>query len=325
MSHFKCNCVNKCNCHCFFKRECNCIDKSICECIFSNSVTAEGIATTSNGYTVTSTASASASSTKSFEDAWLTAYEIAKINADIVANHDSNLIDETLTIINQELIKGVAEDKSLCPDTSSADIKNIQDNGIKSLITLKSLTKHSRHIIIEEIFQIIKKELIQGVKENSFLTEDEKNKDVQNITQNGLKSILSLISLTNNTTSHNNINSKIDKLVFKSPSQLPINFTHITSSSYDISSSPNGNFVVETDSVLYLPLSTNLKDGFVLNCINRSGQEITINSIDSSLMYNYFIAINGTQSLIIPVNASLNLVFVVNYTTNTYYWHTNFC
>ena len=312
MSQGNCNSTNKLNCHCH-------------ECLYSNSVTVEGSAITSNGYTVTSSSSASACSNISYNDAWLTAYEIAKINAEIVAIHDSNLIDETLTIINKELIKGVVEDKSLCPDTSSADIKNIQDNGIKSLITLKSLTKHSRNIIIEEIFQIIKKELIQGIKENAFLTEDEKKKDVENIAQNGIKSVLTLNSLTNNTTSHDNINSKINNLIFKLPAQIPINFTHITTSSYDISSSSNGNFVVEKNCVLYLPLSTKLKDGFVLHFINKSEEEIVIKSQDSALIYNYFLALNGTNSLIVPVNVNLNFIFIVNYSNNTYFWHTIFC
>ena len=77
-------------------KEC-CIDPGYCV-----SVSAKGKAFTITGDEVTATATASSCSQISYVDAWLNANEIAKQNAEITAKNDSNIIDQTLEIIDRK-------------------------------------------------------------------------------------------------------------------------------------------------------------------------------------------------------------------------------
>lgn len=53
--------------------KCTCL-KDLCNCPFSNKVSANSVAYTKGGFPVYSSASASACSENSFEDAWFNAY-----------------------------------------------------------------------------------------------------------------------------------------------------------------------------------------------------------------------------------------------------------
>ena len=81
--------------------DCNCDCKG-----YSVTVTENGYATTITGSIVTSTATASACSDISYEDAWLQASSIAKTNANIVAKNDANIIDQTIIIIQNSGLEG---------------------------------------------------------------------------------------------------------------------------------------------------------------------------------------------------------------------------
>ena len=70
-------------------------------CQFSITVTEEGLAYTNTGTIVTASASASANSCISYEDAWIKAYSIAKNDANILAKNEANIINQTLKIINE--------------------------------------------------------------------------------------------------------------------------------------------------------------------------------------------------------------------------------
>ena len=81
--------------------DCQCSGEEL-QCVFCTSASAQGVAFTSSGYKVTSTASASSCSDISYEDAWLKAYAIAQTTAEIVAKNDANIIEQTLEIVNEE-------------------------------------------------------------------------------------------------------------------------------------------------------------------------------------------------------------------------------
>ena len=81
--------------------DCNCDCKG-----YSVTVSENGYATTITGSIVTSTATASACSDISYEDAWLQASSIAKTNANIVAKNDANIIDQTIIIIQNSGLEG---------------------------------------------------------------------------------------------------------------------------------------------------------------------------------------------------------------------------
>lgn len=78
---------------------CVCLKPCYCPHGFCLSVSSEGFATTITGDVVTATASASACSNNSYEDAWLSAKELSKVYADIEAKNSANIIDQTLAII----------------------------------------------------------------------------------------------------------------------------------------------------------------------------------------------------------------------------------
>ena len=71
-------------------------------CKYSTSITEEGTAYTSTGIKVTATASASACSDISYEDAWLIAYYLAKNEANTIAKNEANIIDQTLGIVGND-------------------------------------------------------------------------------------------------------------------------------------------------------------------------------------------------------------------------------
>ena len=77
-----------------------CLNDCCCDPGYCLSVTAEGKALTITKDVVTATASASACSSVSYEDAWLTATALAKLNAEIAAKNDANIIDQTLLIVD---------------------------------------------------------------------------------------------------------------------------------------------------------------------------------------------------------------------------------
>ena len=66
-------------------------------------VVAEGFAFTITGDLVTATATASATSVNSYEQAWFEAYSRAQTEANILAQTNANVIDETLTIVKDEI------------------------------------------------------------------------------------------------------------------------------------------------------------------------------------------------------------------------------
>jgi hypothetical protein len=82
-------------------------------------VTANGSAIVPlTGSTVTSTASASACSSISWEDAWLQAFTIAQQNATIIAQHDANIIQQTLELVNTDCSNNII----INPDITSGII-----------------------------------------------------------------------------------------------------------------------------------------------------------------------------------------------------------
>ena len=66
-------------------------------------VVAEGIAFTITGDLVTATATASATSVNSYEQAWFDAFSVAQTEANTLAQTNANVIDETLTIVKNEI------------------------------------------------------------------------------------------------------------------------------------------------------------------------------------------------------------------------------
>jgi hypothetical protein len=79
-------------------------------------VTANGTAIVPlTGSTVTSTASASACSNISWEDAWLQAFTIAQQNATIVAQHDANIIQQTLELVNMDCSNNIIINPDITP------------------------------------------------------------------------------------------------------------------------------------------------------------------------------------------------------------------
>jgi len=78
---------------------CVCLKPCYCPHGFCLSVSSDGFARTTTGDLVTATASASACSDISYEDAWLSAKELSKVYADIEAKNSANIIDQTLAII----------------------------------------------------------------------------------------------------------------------------------------------------------------------------------------------------------------------------------
>ena len=76
----------------------NCEEPSYCVTVQANGTAIVPL----TGSTVTSTATASACSNISYEDAWFKAYAVAEQNATIVANNDANIIEQTLEIITSD-------------------------------------------------------------------------------------------------------------------------------------------------------------------------------------------------------------------------------
>lgn len=93
------NIMDICNCSSYNVFDCSAVRK--CTCPFSNSVSADGTAFTKTGAKVTSSASATYCSDISYEDAWFNAYGVAKQTAEIVAQNNANIIEQTLDIIKE--------------------------------------------------------------------------------------------------------------------------------------------------------------------------------------------------------------------------------
>ena len=69
---------------------------------FANSIPATGTAHTNTNVLVTATATASAHSDISYEDAEHKAFHLAKHEATTIAKNTANIIDQTLSIVQQE-------------------------------------------------------------------------------------------------------------------------------------------------------------------------------------------------------------------------------
>jgi hypothetical protein len=131
-----------------------------------------------------------------------------------------------------------------------------------------------------------------------------------------------------NTTKVENYNTTVENYtttVGTTEYSTPPNYIHITSALYSISCSISGNIIVEANSVIQLPLASSIPHtGYSISIINKYSNSIILNSIDNTLMYNYFFAPNGDTSILIPSNAALNLLFISNISNNTYSWQLNF-
>ena len=89
---------------------------------YSANAIATGYAKTSTGDIVTATASASAGSDNTYEEAYSNAYAMALQYANIEAQNSANIIDQTLEIVETEDIggNGGVVTKSLIPDKDLA-------------------------------------------------------------------------------------------------------------------------------------------------------------------------------------------------------------
>jgi hypothetical protein len=144
-------------------------------------------------------------------------------------------------------------------------------------------------------------------------------------TSNSNTSTSLLVSSNNNNELNNLVKNIINTMFTENTFQIPLNFTHITTSPYDITSTNSGNFVIEVNTNIYLPITTNLKDGIIFNLINKSNDAILLYSSDDTMIYNFFLKPNGGKFISIPKNSSLNIIFIVNYTSNINSWQVNFC
>lgn len=148
---------------------------------------------------------------------------------------------------------------------------------------------------------------------------------VQSLVNDAIKTKNFTTTVKNYNTTVENYNTTVENYTTPVGTTTPLNYIHITSAQYSISCSISGNIIVEANSVIQLPLASSIPHtGYSISIINKYSNSIILNSIDNTLMYNYFFAPNGDTSILIPSNAALNLLFINNISNNTYSWQLNF-
>jgi len=113
----------------------------------------------------------------------------------------------------------------------------------------------------------------------------------------------------------------IQNIINNSYNAIKLKFYHVTESTYIITNTYN-NLIIDCYCDIILPL--NVSEGYIINIINKSTENILIQASDSSLIYNYFLSPNGSSELKIPPNISINLIFIIQTTTSVTSWHLHF-
>jgi len=98
------------------------------------------------------------------------------------------------------------------------------------------------------------------------------------------------------------------------------NFLHISKTEYYISGQQN--LIVESESVIYLPLS--LAEGESISILNKYSNYISVNTQNGELLFNsLYLPSEGGTTISISPNSTGVFMYVKNVTTNIYSWTVN--